>query len=86
MVDETKLVYKFYKNKITQGNLFTYHNFKVEKVLKTTVYRIIKSGLSAENKILKRKGTKIPKVNSPSLLLTLTITPKHPLEKEPKNI
>ena len=65
-----------------------YNHFKVENVQNTTFYYIInryESGPSAENKkILKRKGKKMIKVKSTSLLLLLTITLKQPLERSQK--
>ena len=64
-MDVRNSVYKFCKNNITRGKLFTYNHFKVENVPKTIVYRITKryeNGLSAENKKdLKRKSTTITK-------------------------
>ena len=88
MVNVRKHVYKFYKNNITLGKMFTYNHFKVENVPKTTVYCIIKryeSGLTAENKkILKRKGTKMTKSKVNQFAAYFDNNPKAAIKKGAK--
>ena len=89
MVDVRKCVYKFCKNNITRGKLFTYNHFKVENVSKITVYCIItrsESGLSAENKkIWKVKDTKMTKSIINQLTAYFENNPKATIRKGARN-